>query len=803
MGIRGLLGVLKPVLISSHISNYSGKRVGVDAYSWLHKGVYGCCFELCNNIPTRGYITYCLNLIDLLIYHSIDVVMVFDGDSLPMKGKTETERAENRQQNLSKGHAYLRDNDQTKARNYFSRAVDVTPLMAGELILAIKSSRPSVQCLVAPYEADAQLAFLSHHKIIDAVVSEDSDNIPYGCSEIIFKLDKLGNCQTIRSSELFSDKIPGFELAHFTQEMIVMMCVAAGCDYLDSVKGVGLKNSYKIVSKERTVGNCLRSMRMSGMIPLINTNLVTYLDNHNNLRCCDRNCLRENNSSENTFRSVNNVLQYELDFYKAIATFSHQVVFDPRSRQCVYLNPIKQEDFHPCLNVGVENEYYPYLGQIVSPELACQISDGLIDPTTKKPFQFDLSKAILSTNNKKQNIIRRANTTSVIPQQVNEIRTLYRPHYSKLNNNMSTSSNRRNYDAAQDFKTDRSKNEVTLHTIIADANFDLSNELNDLFGNKSFNSQQVPLSIVTAVKKSDEIHDELTINESHESALIQTLYKPLSSKDITVDRHIVSVEKNSVTEEKGQIIRSNTTMINNRGYDHMFSIYDFNEIDDDKLLVDNELLKDSNTNIDDNNDISSHGKLTNNNENIDNNRLNDKINPNIEHNKQLKHNNFESLLIAPVPTNKNFIQNIQSTKSIGKSVSVKKNNKTNAAKSSLPKMNNQMTLNNYYAKKNSSIKTSLLHNLNMDRSPSMECQNKNLLTRSFTCEDYEESLSPPMKQVKIDMFQASIESDLIDETYKIKEMDKSVAQYFEEDLIKQSTINVKNKAIFSMFNLES
>lgn len=52
MGISGLLPVLKSISHRVHVSKYSGKRVAVDAYSWLHKGAYGCSKELCEGIPT-------------------------------------------------------------------------------------------------------------------------------------------------------------------------------------------------------------------------------------------------------------------------------------------------------------------------------------------------------------------------------------------------------------------------------------------------------------------------------------------------------------------------------------------------------------------------------------------------------------------------------------------------------------------------------------------------------------------------------------------------------------------------------
>jgi exonuclease-1 len=38
--------------------------------------------------------------------------------------------------------------------------------------------------VVAPYEADAQLAYLSRNRMVDFVISEDSDTLPYGCRRV-------------------------------------------------------------------------------------------------------------------------------------------------------------------------------------------------------------------------------------------------------------------------------------------------------------------------------------------------------------------------------------------------------------------------------------------------------------------------------------------------------------------------------------------------------------------------------------------------------------------------------------------
>lgn len=38
--------------------------------------------------------------------------------------------------------------------------------------------------IVAPYEADAQMTFLAVGKQVEAVITEDSDLIPFGCPRV-------------------------------------------------------------------------------------------------------------------------------------------------------------------------------------------------------------------------------------------------------------------------------------------------------------------------------------------------------------------------------------------------------------------------------------------------------------------------------------------------------------------------------------------------------------------------------------------------------------------------------------------
>ncbi len=61
--------------------------------------------------------------------------------------------------------------------------------MAYKLIEVMNQKK--IQCIVAPYEADAQLSFLCRTKYVSCVITEDSDLIPYECPRIFFKMDRV------------------------------------------------------------------------------------------------------------------------------------------------------------------------------------------------------------------------------------------------------------------------------------------------------------------------------------------------------------------------------------------------------------------------------------------------------------------------------------------------------------------------------------------------------------------------------------------------------------------------------------
>jgi exonuclease-1 len=92
MGIKGLLQTLKGIENKKTLEEFRGKRVAIDGYSWLHKAVYGCGYDICISSDYTKFLESMINKIATLKQFEIHVVIVYDGDRLPSKDETNDKR---------------------------------------------------------------------------------------------------------------------------------------------------------------------------------------------------------------------------------------------------------------------------------------------------------------------------------------------------------------------------------------------------------------------------------------------------------------------------------------------------------------------------------------------------------------------------------------------------------------------------------------------------------------------------------------------------------------------------------------
>lgn len=92
-----------------------------------------------------------------------------------------------------------------------------------------------IEYIVAPYEADAQLAYLERIGKIQGIITEDSDLLVFGCQTVLYKLNDEGRCIELLHQN--RSKCKGLHFGLFTDALFRQMAILSGCDYLDSIPG--------------------------------------------------------------------------------------------------------------------------------------------------------------------------------------------------------------------------------------------------------------------------------------------------------------------------------------------------------------------------------------------------------------------------------------------------------------------------------------------------------------------------------------------------------------------------------------
>lgn len=213
----------------------------------------------------------------------------------------------------------------------------------------------NVDYVVAPYEADAQLCFLERESLVDGIITEDSDLLVFGCQHVIFKLESSGQCVSIKADKLAMVK--EFPMHGWTDVQFRRMAVSqllhpgvceggkaeadvqmlSGCDYLDSIPGVGLKTAHRLLRRHKTVEKVVQMLRLEG--------------------------------------TLNVPPNYIKAFAQAELAFLHQRVFDPMLKRLVPLNGFPVG--------GLSEDDEKWVGLDMEEETAQGVAKGDLHPETR------------------------------------------------------------------------------------------------------------------------------------------------------------------------------------------------------------------------------------------------------------------------------------------------------------------------------------------------------------------------------------------------------------------------------------
>ena len=108
--------------------------------------------------------------------------------------------------------------------------------------------------VTAPCEAEAQCAALCKAGKVWATATEDMDSLTFG-SPVLLRHLTFSEARKMPIKEFHLNQV--LSDLGFTQDEFIDLCILLGCDYTDSIRGIGPKSAIDLMQKHRTIDGIL------------------------------------------------------------------------------------------------------------------------------------------------------------------------------------------------------------------------------------------------------------------------------------------------------------------------------------------------------------------------------------------------------------------------------------------------------------------------------------------------------------------------------------------------------------------
>jgi len=112
-----------------------------------------------------------------------------------------------------------------------------------------------VPVIVAPCEAEAQASALCKEGLFYATATEDMDALTFQTPVLVRKMTFANQSKSMVQTMNYQKAIEGLGITH---EQFVDLCILLGCDYTDTIKGVGPKTALRLIREHKSIEGILK-----------------------------------------------------------------------------------------------------------------------------------------------------------------------------------------------------------------------------------------------------------------------------------------------------------------------------------------------------------------------------------------------------------------------------------------------------------------------------------------------------------------------------------------------------------------
>ncbi|CRG98572.1 flap endonuclease 1, putative [Plasmodium relictum] len=276
MGIKGLTKFIADAAPNAikeiKIENLMGRIIAIDASMSLYQFIiairdsdhYG---NLTNESgETTSHISGLMSRSIKLMENGLKPIYVFDGAPPELKGSELEKRGEKRQKAEELLQKAKEEGDLEEIKKQSGRTVRVTKKQNEEAKKLL--TLMGIPIVEAPCEAESQCAFLTKYDIAHATATEDADALVFGTKILIRNLN--ANASSNQNKNKNSSK-RGYILTeinlqqvlkglNLTMNQFIDFCILCGCDYCDTIKGIGSKTAYNLIKEYNCIENIIENI---------------------------------------------------------------------------------------------------------------------------------------------------------------------------------------------------------------------------------------------------------------------------------------------------------------------------------------------------------------------------------------------------------------------------------------------------------------------------------------------------------------------------------------------------------------
>ncbi|KAJ0394553.1 hypothetical protein P43SY_010605 [Pythium insidiosum] len=272
MGIKGLMKLLQeeaPACIREipQMSQLAGRIVALDASMALYQFLIavrssdggGPAQALTNEAgEVTSHLQGMFSRTIRLMENGIKPVYVFDGKPPTLKSGELAKRKDKRDAAQAGLEAATEAGNVEDIERFNKRLVRATPQHNEDCKELLRLM--GVPVLTAPCEAEATCAALAKGGKVFASGTEDMDALTFG-TPVLFRRLTISAAKKVPILEVKLDR--ALEALGLTHEQFVDLCILCGCDYCDTIRGIGPKKALAAIKEHGSIEKVIEALQQS------------------------------------------------------------------------------------------------------------------------------------------------------------------------------------------------------------------------------------------------------------------------------------------------------------------------------------------------------------------------------------------------------------------------------------------------------------------------------------------------------------------------------------------------------------